>query len=97
MKTIQIEIPEPPEGYVYDGYRKAKGGDYHIGATGEWKRWMWDYSSTYIFPCAVKSKKSKKTVNKRAELKKEIKMLTTANGIFMHNRVADVLCKIVDL
>ena len=35
---VEIEIPDPPEGWVFDGYRKVAGGEMALFGNGQWSK-----------------------------------------------------------
>jgi hypothetical protein len=49
---VEIEIPAPPEGLVYDGYRKALQNEYWFDC-GFWN--MCESYTEYMYPVAVKA------------------------------------------
>jgi hypothetical protein len=51
---IEIEIPDPPEGWVYDGYRKVAAGEMAI-YDGQWSV-CYHAGTDYRRPVAVKAK-----------------------------------------
>jgi hypothetical protein len=52
---IEIEIPDPPEGWVFDGIRKAQAGEIALFHDGQWSKCQ--YSETYYsYLVAVKAK-----------------------------------------
>jgi hypothetical protein len=53
MMKVEIEIPDPPEGFVYDGYRKALKNEYWFDC-GFWS--MCETCTEYMYHVAVKAK-----------------------------------------
>jgi len=53
--TVTYEIPAPPEGWVYDGGRKANAGELHYMG-GEWLPWDFRNDSAGINPVAVRER-----------------------------------------
>ena len=53
---IEIEIPDPPEGWVYAGYRRAMPGEmtYPDTTSDSWEQC--DEHTVYPYPVAVKAK-----------------------------------------
>jgi hypothetical protein len=52
---IEIEIPDPPEGWVVDGYRKVVAGEMALFDNRQWSKCQ--YSGTdYSYLVAVKAK-----------------------------------------
>lgn len=58
-KTIQIEIPAPPEGWVYDGQRNVRIGElrYYVDSWSEMT-----YNTIYAYPCAVRKQEPRELV-----------------------------------
>ena len=52
---VEIEIPDPPEGWVFDGIRKARDGEMALFHGGQWSKCL--HSEThYSYLVAVKAK-----------------------------------------
>jgi hypothetical protein len=52
---VEIDIPDPPYGWVFDGIRKAQAGEMALLDDGRWSKCQ--YSGTvYRYPIAVKAK-----------------------------------------
>jgi len=51
--TVTYEIPAPPDGWVYDGGRKANTGELHYMG-GEWIPWDFKSDSAGIYPVAIR-------------------------------------------
>ena len=51
--TVTYKIPAPPDGWVYDGGRKANTGELHYMG-GEWIPWDFKNDSAGIYPVAVR-------------------------------------------
>jgi hypothetical protein len=49
---VEIEIPDPPEGWVYDGFRMAKQGELYY-RDGKWW-WACTRRTKTLYPVAVK-------------------------------------------
>jgi hypothetical protein len=51
---VEIEIPDPPDGWVFDGYRKAIPGESIIASNDRWQ--VTNISTMYKYFVAVKAK-----------------------------------------
>lgn len=58
-QTITIEIPAPPEGWVYDGQRNVRIGElrYYVDSWSEMT-----YNTIYAYPCAVRKQEPRELV-----------------------------------
>ena len=55
MVKVEIEIPDPPEGWVFDGYRKVGAGEMALFDNRQWSKCQ--YSGTdYSYLVCVKAK-----------------------------------------
>ena len=55
MVKVEIEIPDPPEGWVFDGHRKVVAGEMALFDNRQWSKCQ--YSETYYsYLVAVKAK-----------------------------------------
>ena len=52
---VEIEIPDPPEGWVFDGYRKGFAGEMVLLDDGRWVECK-NSGTVYKYPMAVKAK-----------------------------------------
>ena len=55
MVKIEIEIPDPPEGWVFDGYRKAVAGEMVLFDNRQWSKCQCS-ETYYSYLVAVKAK-----------------------------------------
>ena len=54
---IEIEVPDPPEGWVFDGIRRAVAGEMALLDDGDGRWSKCEYGGTvYMYPIAVKAK-----------------------------------------
>jgi hypothetical protein len=52
---VEIEIPDPPEGWVVDGFRKGVAGEMALLVDGRWVECK-NSGTLYKYPIAVKAK-----------------------------------------
>jgi hypothetical protein len=52
---VEIEIPDPPEGWVFDGYRKVAVGEMALHDDGRWYKCQFT-DTGYRYPVAIKEK-----------------------------------------
>jgi len=52
---VEIEIPAPPEGWVFDGYRQVKANEMYFYA-GKWVEWV-SAESSERYPVAIRCKR----------------------------------------
>jgi hypothetical protein len=52
---VEIEIPDPPEGWVFDGFRKGVAGEMVLLDDGRWANCK-NSGTAYKYPVAVKAK-----------------------------------------
>lgn len=63
-ETISIEIPAPPDGWVYDGMRYAETGEMYFDYMndGSWAENGFHRKTDFMFPCAVRAQEPRELV-----------------------------------